>query len=103
MLLWLEESRSSPPAADCNSSELVALSAGGDCKQGEDEPDRSWGGISLAFSGRSQRGPNEHRDVAALRLGWLRPARLYEPQKHKWLDTANKRRLASVYSERQRN
>ena len=27
------------------------------------------------LDGRSQRGPNEHREVAALRRGWLRPAR----------------------------
>ena len=34
----------------------------------------------LDFSGRSQRGRNEHREIAALRRGWLRPARLYESQ-----------------------
>ena len=32
------------------------------------------------LGGRSQRGRNKHRDVAALRRGWLRPARLCEPQ-----------------------
>ncbi len=31
-------------------------------------------------AGRSQRGRNEHREVAGLRLGWLRPARFCEPQ-----------------------
>ena len=34
----------------------------------------------LDFSGRSQRGRNEHRKIAALRRRWLRPARLYESQ-----------------------
>ena len=36
----------------------------------------------LDFSGRSQRGRNEHREIAALRRGWLRPARPVGSQKH---------------------
>ncbi len=34
------------------------------------------------LGGRSQRGRNKHRDVAALRRGWLRPARPVGSQKH---------------------
>ncbi len=34
----------------------------------------------LDFSDRSQRGRNEHREIAALRRGWLRPGRFFEPQ-----------------------
>ncbi len=36
----------------------------------------------LDFSGRSQRGRNEHREIAALRRGWLRPARPKGSQEH---------------------
>ncbi len=35
---------------------------------------RGWDYPTL-LDGRSQRGPNEHREVADLRRGWLRPAR----------------------------
>ena len=37
-------------------------------------------GMCSCDSGRSQRGPNELREVAALRLRWLRPGRFFEPQ-----------------------
>ncbi len=36
----------------------------------------------LDFGGRSQRGRNEHREIAALRRGWLRPARPVGSQEH---------------------
>ena len=57
---------------------------------------------------------NEHREVAGLRLGWLRPARFCEPQGSTQnrievarlfrVDTASFRvPSGTVYSERQRN
>ena len=131
-LLRLAESRSSPPphAADCNSSELVALTAGGELlRLGTSSVLRTnlaeWGqriGCALGRGGRPGGSAifDAERHVAGLPS--VRPARFFEPQEAAQnanlevvpvgcgnrggrllrVETGNKRRCASLRGERLR-